>query len=733
MLIFLRHFPLHFCALLLLVLGCPVPGWADISPELRRILDHSPPDTELSLILTLEPSREIEQLRDNVGRRQRSLRLQTLQQETREAHQQLADFLDQQGVEVKQELWLIHSLAISARAGVIPRLAEHPKIAAIDLNRTYLRTELEPLAFPRPGWNLEPIGARDLWDLGLRGRGTVVAALDSGVDLKHPDLQDGWRGTTANPASGWFDPFNLSRLPTDRPSLAENLGHGTAVTGLIVAGVQSGHALGVAPEAEWIAARIFDENGLSNNATIVASLQWTLDPDGDGNFDDAADIVNASWGLTATGQCLSPSVFHTAIQQLNNSGIAVVAAAGNGGPKEQTSQSPANYPEVLAVGATDATDLITEFSSRGPSPCDESTYPDLIAPGIGLTTTNITNTFASDYVTVAGTSFSTPQVAGVLALLMEAFPDVGIARLEAALRTAASDLGIPGPDNTYGYGRLNALAAYDYLTGVASLGILDSVAPGNDRLLDFSAIPPGQTSQQQVVLRNAGGGELQIDALRFSGQTAPFRISENCSGTTLSSGESCRLDITFAPDILADYQASLEILSTDPDQPEQIVTLLGTGNTPPPAPQLDTPDDGTRVTGPEVTVSWLQDADADGDRIEHEINWVPTNSTITPMSRSAQPADPAVLLYAGAGGLLFLAVPAIRCRQRHVRLIMIALLLTAALLLGSCGGGSDDADSNSLTQTLTGLESGITYEWWVVAVDSRGGRTSSSIRSFKVE
>ena len=739
MLIVTRHLPFLFCAVLLLGLFRAAPAKAELSPDLQRVLDHSPPETRLSVILTLEPTRDVRLLSRSIGREHRSLRLQTLQQATRATRRQLAEFLDRHQVQVERELWLVHGLAISAPAKVIARLAQHPDIAAIHLNRTYLVTKVEPLDFPLPGWNLEPIGAQDLWDLGFRGEGIVVAVLDSGVELDHPDLRDRWRGSPDNPDSGWFDPFTLSELPRDLPSLAEDFGHGTAVTGIVVAGDQSGHDLGVAPEAQWIAARIFDENSQSSDAIIVDTLQWVMDPDGDGNGFDAADIVNASWGLAATDECLP--VFRSAVQELKNNGIAMVAAAGNSGPDDFTSESPANYPEVLAVGATDQTDLITEFSSRGPSACDDPVYPDLVAPGIGLTTSNAFG--ASDYITVAGTSFSAPQVTGVLALLMEAFPDAGIAPLETALRNAAVDLGTPGADNTYGYGRLDALAAYDYLTDEANLEILDSVAPGNDRLLDFASIPPGSSALQQVVLRNSGGGQLQIDTLNFSGQTEPFTLSDACSGKILSSGESCTQDISFAPEELADYQTSLQIFSTDPDDPEQIVSITGTGNTPPPAPQLDAPADGALVRGPDVVVSWFQDADADGDLIAHEINWMPLDSGIMPLNRSVKvPLTHSMLLTAGAGGLLILTVPLIRCRRFPVRLLLIGLLITAALLLASCGGGSegDSADSDSpdptgtpVSFTLSGLQAGTTYEWWVVAEDSRGGRTNSVIRSFRVE
>ncbi len=156
------------------------------------------------------------------------------------------------------------------------------------------------------------------------------------------------------------------------------------------------------------------------------------------------------------------SVFPTRYpQSLRAAGILPVFAAGNFGPNSSTSASPANYPESLAVGAVDNTGSIYAYSSRGPSACGETStvYPDLVAPGVNIKTTDL----YGSYTFQTGTSLSAPHVAGGLALLLSAFPNISAAQQQSALMNSAVDLGDPGPDNAFGYGRLDLLAAYQWL------------------------------------------------------------------------------------------------------------------------------------------------------------------------------------------------------------------------------------------------------------------------------
>ncbi|MBY0429923.1 MAG: S8 family serine peptidase, partial [Rhodospirillales bacterium] len=271
------------------------------------------------------------------------------------------------------------------------------------------------------------------------------------VDGAHPDLKARWRGGS----NSWFDPYGQHAQPTDMN------GHGTHVAGLTVGGAAGGTAIGVAPDARWIAAKAFDDNGYGTLSGLHLAFQWTLDPDGDPATRDAPDVVNASWGLMGgAGQCNGE--FQPDIDALRAAGIVVVFSAGNDGPNSGTSQSPGNNAGALAVGALDSAMTVPDFSSRGPSACDGGLYPALAAPGVAVKTPDLSygGIFPDAYALVTGTSFSAPHVSGAVALLASAVPWATPDQIGNALKQSAQDAGTAGPDNQSGQGLIDVAAAY---------------------------------------------------------------------------------------------------------------------------------------------------------------------------------------------------------------------------------------------------------------------------------
>jgi subtilisin family serine protease len=310
-----------------------------------------------------------------------------------------------------------------------------------------------PTPLPDPTGPAEPniaaVDAPAMWGLGDTGRGIVVASLDSGVDASHPDLGPRWRGG----GNSWFDPYG------QHPSTPVDLtGHGTGTMGVIVGGDAGGTTIGMAPGATWIAARIFNDSGTATATAVHAAFQWILDPDGDPATDDAPDVLNDSWAYGSVGCSLE---FQLDLQALRASAILPVFAGGNFGPADATSTSPANNPEALAVGAVDATDVVDPLSSRGPSACGEpaTTYPELVAPGVAIRSADRYGLYQIE----TGTSMAAPHVAGALALLLAAHPGLSADEQAAALAAGALDLGPAGPDDAYGAGRLDVLAAHEWL------------------------------------------------------------------------------------------------------------------------------------------------------------------------------------------------------------------------------------------------------------------------------
>ena len=287
-------------------------------------------------------------------------------------------------------------------------------------------------------------------------------------------------------------------------------GHGTQVMGLIVGGDGSGSSIGVAPEARWIAAKIFNDSGNATESAIHAAFQWLLDPDGDPFTDDAPDVVNHSWSIADVGIC--NTAFQPDIEALKAADIAMVFSAGNFGPSVETGVSPGNNPGAISSGATDFDGNVADFSSRGPSPCDGSLLPKLVAPGDAVVTTDLSFGGMSNYISVAGTSFAAPHITGVLALLRDAIPPASVDELESAIVGTAIDIAAPGPDQDSGYGLVNAADALDALSFPVDMDS-DGYGPTLDCNDNDASIYPGAPEViRDGVDQDCNGYDLTIKA-----------------------------------------------------------------------------------------------------------------------------------------------------------------------------------------------------------------------------
>jgi bacillopeptidase F len=346
-------------------------------------------------------------------------------------------------------LWATNTLAIAATPQVIRELASLPEVTSIRLDGSVTLERGATGAAATAAWNLTAVGAPELWATGHRGAGAVVALLDSGVDAAHVDLAGRFRGG----ANSWFDPAGRHATPHDTD------GHGTQAAGLLV----GERGLGVAPAATWIAAKIFDDSGTATLSAIHQAFQWLLDPDDEPATDDAPDVVNGSWGFASrVNECYRE--FEEDIAVLRDAGIVAVFAAGNDGPANFSSVSPANNPGSVAVGAVNEHGLAETTSSRGPSACG-GVFPHLVAPGVDVETADLTfgGIVPNSRAVVTGSSFAAPHAAGVAVLLRGAYPHATPDQLVAAMYSGALDLGDPGADNAYGHGLVDAERALAFL------------------------------------------------------------------------------------------------------------------------------------------------------------------------------------------------------------------------------------------------------------------------------
>ena len=664
---------------------------------------------------------------------------QALKARAQQSRQPLQKLLDRHGIANSRQLWLINGMALQATPAQIEGISQMPDVASIVADQTIELPEIIPTQALEPAEpNIDLVDAPSLWALGYAGQGVTVAIVDSGVDINHPDLGPRWRGGI----NSWFDPNGEHPLvPTDLH------GHGTQVTGLVLGGNNSGSYIGVAPDAEWIGVKIFADDGMALSSEIHAGYQWLLDPDNNPDTDDAPDIVNNSWGFDADPNFCDElsKEFQSDVQAMKAAGMAVLFAAGNTGPDASTSNAPANYPESFAVGMVGtftSSTLINSYSARGPSACDGTVYPEVVAPGFRVRTCDLTagGDFLNSYSLVAGTSFSTPHVSGVMALLLSAFPETPVRALEMALQKSATDLGTLGEDNTYGYGLVDSLSAFNYLSGQQGLNVTDSISPETDSDVAFDSVIPGESDTASVRIRNSSSVPLTLGATDVSNVLEPFNlISDNCSSRILPAGETCSIVIQFAPTLPGSFSGSLVILSNAVGEERVTVTMSGTGNTPPVAPQPLGPASGATV-GTSVTFSWLPASDPDGDAVAQYLVYSPYADFSFPTTHQVETVHAVVL---GAGGLLLATLLAGLTHRRNLLLglTLMVLILEIVACGGGGGGGDDDSAGNGSTELpidaqsvmISGLVSGEIYYWKLIARDSHGATTQSAVRNIFVQ
>jgi thermitase len=279
-------------------------------------------------------------------------------------------------------------------------------------------------------WYLKRIGAPAAWKT-TQGKGVTVAVVDTGVDFRHPDLK-------GHLLKG-YDPIGKDNDPTDTQ------GHGTSVSGIIAAVTNNKVGVaGVAPKSKILPFR----------SCSVVGERACYDTEGADAIMRAADAGAQVINLSLGG--LVPALMDVAVAYATARSALVVVSAGN--EALPFCESPGNNPTVLCVGASDKLDGLAKFEAKpGESP-GGSNYGvrlDVVAPGKNLWTTGR----AGQYTDFSGTSGAAPVVSGIGALLIS----MGATNIQAAqiIRLTAKDLGLPGYDLTYGFGRVDAKAAVD--------------------------------------------------------------------------------------------------------------------------------------------------------------------------------------------------------------------------------------------------------------------------------
>jgi subtilisin family serine protease len=386
--------------------------------------------------------------------------------------------LDAMEVDYKP-FWVANMVWVRGDYETLQALAQREEVAKVEANLP------SPITIPRLAqdrtqtspdrgveWNIHKINAPRVWALGFTGQGIVIGGQDTGYDWDHPALKGkyrGWDGAVADHNYSWHDAIGGTNQAIDPH------GHGTHTMGIMVGEDDGGdHQIGVAPGAEWIGCRNMDSSGYGTPASYTACYQWFIAPTDlngeNANPDKAPHVINNSWSCPVSEGCSSPDILLSVVQAVRAAGIVTVHSAGNDGSACTTVSEPATiYAESFSVGATNSDDSIVGFSSRGPVTVDGSNRlkPNISAPGASILSSFPGGTYGLS----SGTSMASPHVAGLVALLLSANPNLighvdqieDLIEASALPRTTSQDcggvLGSAIPNNTYGYGRIDAWAA----------------------------------------------------------------------------------------------------------------------------------------------------------------------------------------------------------------------------------------------------------------------------------
>lgn len=260
------------------------------------------------------------------------------------------------------------------------------------------------------------IKAPRAWDC-TRGKVIKVAVLDTGIDFNHPDLAPNYK-------------LGTSFVPTESSAMDHN-GHGTHCAGTIAAAINGSGVVGVAPAAYLYAVKVLSKSGSGQWSWLIAGIDWCVNK-------KELNILSMSLGSPSP----APSAVETMCQAAWNKGALLVAAAGNTGGSVGY---PARYPSVVAVSAIDSANTIASFSSRGPE-------VELCAPGVDVLSTAPGGGFRK----LSGTSMACPHVSGAAALAWGGHRYADNTTIRRLLAWRADNLGNPGRDDLYGFGRVDA-------------------------------------------------------------------------------------------------------------------------------------------------------------------------------------------------------------------------------------------------------------------------------------
>ena len=391
------------------------------------------------------------------------------------------------------------------------------------------------------------IGVPTVWNAGYRGEGIEIAILDTGINASHPDLDD------LDDLSTTTDPKVVRAVDfTDDGTTADLHGHGTHVASIASGtGASSADAnTGVAPAATLWNVKVLAQDGSGLSSWIISGIEYAfLGPDGQAGTGDEADVINMSLGEASNGDGTDP--MSIAVDEAVDAGVVAAVSAGNEGSSMMTVGEPGAARKAITVGASNDSDGIASFSSRGPT-ADLRLKPDVVAPGFLISAADY---LTSGYTTKNGTSMAAPHVAGLAALILQSHPTWDPIRVKAAIMNTA--LALDGYNLwDQGAGRIRAIDA----VSTTLLAIEPSIS--------FGELYGGYPASSTITVYNfaATSTVVGLVATTTFGTTTLSNATVTPSSLVIPPGASGTVILTVGPaveDALGYYQGRISLSHTN--------------------------------------------------------------------------------------------------------------------------------------------------------------------------
>ena len=502
--------------------------FSKITPDLQEELDKQPStDKTFSVIITMTDEYDQAQMAHEIqfmkSEERRSYVVDELKRFSKASQSDLLQLLNE-GVKSEivkdvKSFWLFNGISCTTTREMIGTLSQRKDIAVIDLDRVVMLPDNEKAtevteAIRGLAWHVSQVHANDVWAYngasGYDGTGVVVAIIDTGVNYNHVDLSDHmWNGGDEYPNHG-YDFFSKDNDPMDE------YGHGTHCAGITAGDGTSGTQTGIAPNATIMALKVFGGAGSeASTDDILEAMSFAVE--------HGANIVNMSLGSAgASGN----AYYRQAFVNMMNANVVASVAAGNYGQNYDTYSlptnigSPGNCPSpwhnpdqaltgglsaAITIGASNRSDRKTTFSSFGPvtwgNVSDYNDYPyaegsttetglikpDIITPGADIVSCNFQDN--SGHVSNKGTSMAAPLASGIMALMLQANPNLTPSQIDQILETTAWPVDFKvKKNNDTGAGRADALACIDAIfTNATQPTNLTLETRGGDVMLTWTA------------------------------------------------------------------------------------------------------------------------------------------------------------------------------------------------------------------------------------------------------